>query len=123
MTTALIDTCPLCGLRFSNRPLLELHLREDHRRPPPRRKGKPGDGNDEEAPEEERTNDPVPAHAARRSMFAPGRPSALAGGQSPPSVRHRGAFTSRHIERLLILSGQVERSVGLRGGAPSATPR
>lgn len=32
MPTALIDTCPLCGLRFSNMPLLELHIREDHRR-------------------------------------------------------------------------------------------
>jgi predicted lipid-binding transport protein (Tim44 family) len=30
MLTTLIDTCPLCGLRFSNRPLLELHIREDH---------------------------------------------------------------------------------------------
>jgi hypothetical protein len=25
-------TCPLCGLRFSNPPLLELHIREDHPR-------------------------------------------------------------------------------------------
>ena len=30
MPTTLIDTCPLCGLRFGNRRLLELHLREDH---------------------------------------------------------------------------------------------
>jgi hypothetical protein len=30
MPTTLIDTCPLCGLRFRNRPLLELHIREDH---------------------------------------------------------------------------------------------
>lgn len=29
----LVSTCPLCGLRFSNKPLLELHIREDHRRP------------------------------------------------------------------------------------------
>lgn len=32
MPAALIRTCPLCGLRFSNSPLLELHIREDHRR-------------------------------------------------------------------------------------------
>ena len=25
-----IPTCTLCGLRFSNRALLELHIREDH---------------------------------------------------------------------------------------------
>jgi hypothetical protein len=31
MPTTLNPTCPLCGLRYSDRPLLELHLREDHR--------------------------------------------------------------------------------------------
>jgi hypothetical protein len=33
MPATLIRTCPLCGLRFSNLPLLELHIREDHHRP------------------------------------------------------------------------------------------
>jgi hypothetical protein len=33
MPATLISICPLCGLRFTNRPLLELHMREDH---PPR---------------------------------------------------------------------------------------
>ena len=41
MPTTLIDTCPLCGLRFSSAPLLELHMREDHRRKPVREKDKP----------------------------------------------------------------------------------
>jgi hypothetical protein len=31
MPTTLNPTCPLCGLRFTGRPLLELHIREDHR--------------------------------------------------------------------------------------------
>jgi hypothetical protein len=31
MISNLIPTCPLCGLRYENRPLLELHIREDHR--------------------------------------------------------------------------------------------
>jgi hypothetical protein len=31
MSSTLISTCPLCGLRFANRPLLDLHSREDHR--------------------------------------------------------------------------------------------
>lgn len=30
MSIWLIQTCTLCGLRFSNRALLELHIREDH---------------------------------------------------------------------------------------------
>jgi hypothetical protein len=31
MSPTLIRTCPLCGLRFDNLPILELHVREDHR--------------------------------------------------------------------------------------------
>jgi hypothetical protein len=31
MTGTLNPTCPLRGLRFAARPLLELHIREDHR--------------------------------------------------------------------------------------------
>ena len=31
MPTTLTPTCPLCGLRYADRPLLELHVREDHR--------------------------------------------------------------------------------------------
>jgi hypothetical protein len=31
MTGTLTPTCPLCGLRYESRPLLELHIREDHR--------------------------------------------------------------------------------------------
>lgn len=30
MSSTLIATCSLCGLRYSNRALLELHIREDH---------------------------------------------------------------------------------------------
>jgi hypothetical protein len=41
MTGTQITTCPLCGLRFSNRPLLELHLREDHPRRPERDQPQP----------------------------------------------------------------------------------
>lgn len=31
MTSTMTLACPLCGLRFAARPLLELHVREDHR--------------------------------------------------------------------------------------------
>ncbi|HJZ26865.1 MAG TPA: hypothetical protein VJ370_11385, partial [Streptosporangiaceae bacterium] len=31
MPTTLNPTCPLCGLRYTDRSLLELHFREDHR--------------------------------------------------------------------------------------------
>jgi hypothetical protein len=35
MTSTLNPTCPLCGLRYASKPMLELHIREDHR---PRRR-------------------------------------------------------------------------------------
>jgi hypothetical protein len=35
MTSTLTPACPLCGLRYESKPLLELHIREDHR---PRRR-------------------------------------------------------------------------------------
>jgi len=37
MTSTLNPACPLCGLRYENRPLLELHVREDHRQQAGRR--------------------------------------------------------------------------------------
>ena len=40
MPATFVRTCPLCGLRFSNTSLLELHVREDHRR----RRGPAQDG-------------------------------------------------------------------------------
>ena len=30
MTSTLTPTCSFCGLAFANRPMLELHIREDH---------------------------------------------------------------------------------------------
>lgn len=39
MTATLNPTCPLCGLHFDSRPLLDLHIREDHR---PRARRDPG---------------------------------------------------------------------------------
>jgi hypothetical protein len=33
MPSSTITTCTLCGLRFSNRALLDLHIREDHLNP------------------------------------------------------------------------------------------
>ena len=42
MAATLIRTCPLCGLRFDNLPILELHIREDHRQR--ERRPAPNDG-------------------------------------------------------------------------------
>jgi hypothetical protein len=37
MTSTLNPACPLCGLRYQSKPLLEVHIREDHRQQPGRR--------------------------------------------------------------------------------------
>ena len=39
MTSTLNAACPVCGLRYASKPMLELHIREDHR---PRRRAQPG---------------------------------------------------------------------------------
>jgi hypothetical protein len=46
MSSTLTPTCAFCRLRFANRPLLELHVREDHPEhgsPPGSGHGKPAD--------------------------------------------------------------------------------
>ena len=39
MTSTLNPACPLCGLRYASKPMLGLHIREDHR---PHRRAQPG---------------------------------------------------------------------------------
>lgn len=58
MTSTLTPACPLCGLRYASKPLLDLHIREDHR---PRRRAQPGR--------------PDAAGGIRASSPAAGRPS------------------------------------------------
>ena len=41
MTSTMTPACPLCELRFAAGPLLELHVREDHR---PSRRPDPAPG-------------------------------------------------------------------------------
>ena len=49
MPTSPITVCTLCGLRFANRPLLEWHIREDHKRRPEPKERPAGPPPDEEA--------------------------------------------------------------------------
>jgi hypothetical protein len=67
MTSTLNPACPLCGLRYASKPLLELHIREDHR---PRRRAKPGR---------------LDAGGTGVSSPAAGRPSRRSGLASRPS--------------------------------------
>jgi hypothetical protein len=69
MPASLVAACPLCGLRFTNRALLELHLREDHPRPQPK------DGRNGLARAAEAAAPPVPGGRYRSADQA--RPEAL----------------------------------------------
>jgi hypothetical protein len=68
MTSMVNPASPLCGLRCASKPLLELHIREDHR---PRRRAQSGrldaDGN--------RAPSPAAGTPSHRSAWPPGRPA------------------------------------------------
>jgi hypothetical protein len=68
MTSTLTPACPLCGLRYASKPLLDLHIREDHR---PRRRAQPGR--------------PDVAGGTRASSPAAGSPSRQTGLAARPS--------------------------------------
>lgn len=89
MTSTLTPTCSLCGLRFQNGPLLELHLREDH--PRHSAPAEPGHG----AP---RTKTGTPATGPR-----PRRPRAGRAMTAPRRVA--GAF--RHVNAELLLASEA----------------
>ena len=84
MTSTLNPACPLCGLRYASKPLLELHIREDHR---PRRRAQPGH---------------LDASGTRASSPAAGSPSRRSGPASRPSrtVKEVTAMTAARRPRL-----------------------
>jgi hypothetical protein len=65
MSATLIRTCPLCGLRFDNLPILELHIREDHRG---------------------RTRQPAPEDAGREGQRRIGGPGTMAARLAGPRI-------------------------------------
>jgi len=80
MTSTLNPACPLCGLRFDSRPLLDLHVREDHRQ---RARRDPG-------------GTPVPP--PRAASPAPDRDLAPAPAQAGPRrALRRGLRALRHV--------------------------
>jgi hypothetical protein len=91
MPTTLNPTCPLCGLRYTDRPLLDLHIREDHRRRDDRPEPDPGDSGDT------RTSPPraralFPLHSLPTELFPATRDVTAAPGErrevtAAPAVR------------------------------------
>ena len=115
MPSTLTPTCPFCGLRFAATPLLELHVREDHRQHDHNEPGRAG-------PAEATASPPRAGAAARSSPRAPMPPSAakevitMAATQQPR--RHsrsgwtmtalRGLIrTLRHVNDELLLASEL----------------
>jgi hypothetical protein len=72
MPTTLNPTCPLCGLRYTDRPLLDLHIREDHRRRDDRPEPDPGaSGATRTSPP--RARGPFPLHSLPTELFPAAR--------------------------------------------------
>jgi len=109
MTSTLTPTCSLCGLRFENRPLLELHLREDH----PQRgafaepgRGTPAAPASEPRPRGSASRPPEPATASRtnagRGTAGPQRSHRAHTGWARNARRRvTGAFRRVNAEFLL----------------------
>jgi hypothetical protein len=68
MLSTLNPACPLCGLRFENKPLLDLHIRDDHRQRVSRERNGDSDPGSTRAPASgaESLPDPADPAAAKR---------------------------------------------------------
>ena len=100
MPSTLNPACPLCGLRFGNKPHLELHVREDHRQhalpaqsgsrvPGKTRLPASGAG----GPPDPHHPPAVPACTSKEAPAAPARPGRRA---SPPKAALRRALRALH---------------------------
>ena len=64
MLSTLNPACPLCGLRFENKPLLDLHIRDDHRQRVSRERNGDSDPGSTRAPASGAERLPEPADPA-----------------------------------------------------------
>jgi hypothetical protein len=116
MTSALTPTCSFCGLGFGNRPLLELHIREDHlQRGHPAGSGQ-GDPAADACPPEPHAQDPdwrsgqpaAPSAIAREVITMTGAPrSRRAPGGWAVTVLRRVTGTIRGLHAELRLASEA----------------
>lgn len=128
MSSTLTPTCSFCGLRFENRPLLELHVREDH--PQHRSRAEPGHGMPAGAPAS-RTHlrSPANGHPERATatrtktettMAVPRRPRT---GWTRTGLRRViGAFRRANAEFLLASEIMLRPADALRPRKPADPP-
>jgi hypothetical protein len=110
MTSTLTPTCSFCGLRFENRPLLELHLRDDH----PQRGTSAGHraGNPADIPSPRPHSDgPVSVHA-QRAATPSAKPDTTSTGRGSRTGQttgglHRVIRAFRNANAQLLLAAEV----------------
>jgi hypothetical protein len=129
MTSTLTPACSLCGLRFENGPLLELHLREDHPQRGPT--VEPGEGNPAGAPAlhprsaaSGHVRRPANSHAkAGTSIIGPGRPRRGRTGWATTGLRRIiGAFRHANAELLFAAELMLHPPGPPRPRRPSSPP-
>jgi hypothetical protein len=95
MSSTLTPTCPLCGLGYPNRALLELHIREDHPRHRRAAGGKQHDAGSREArtktatPQPPLPRSPAVLEAARRGIHRLWKLSRFRGGGGYRNIAQR----------------------------------
>ena len=92
MPYTLNPACPLCGLRFENQPILDLHMREDHRRLSFRERSGDGDPRISGSPTTRPDNTADPHDPATAPSRTPNKATAEPAGRGR---RTRGRRTRR----------------------------
>ena len=108
MPSTLTQACPFCGLRYANRPLLELHIREDHLQ----RNHRGGSGHDD--PGDTRTSQPRAGVLSRGHGLAP-RPARSTNEAIAVTATRRPRRPSpgwvirtfRYVKETLLLASQA----------------
>ena len=108
MTSTLNPACLLCGLRYASRPLVVLHIREDHR---PHRHAQPGR---------------LDVGGTRASWLAAGSPSRTMEGTAPTAASPAARAGTDRPRRELRAFRQVNYGLMRAPGAvirPARAPR
>ena len=108
MSSTLTTTCPLCGLRFPGRPLLDLHMRDDHQK--------------RDRPAERDDDDSRDTGAPGDGADGPSSGDGLASGQAGIADEEVTAMTTKQRSRSGQAMAALRRAVGILR-SPARTDR
>ncbi|HXB48609.1 MAG TPA: hypothetical protein VNW50_12685 [Streptosporangiaceae bacterium] len=122
MSSTLTSTCPLCGLGYPNRALLELHIREDH----PRHRQAAGEPQHDAG---SRTASKVTTKTASPQSRRPRSPGVLEVARR--GIHNLGKFSRQMVGGMAAMFSQKrpghtlaarKRAKNARAGTDAATP-